>query len=352
MKVLVAGAAGFIGSHVVLCLLESGYDVFAIDNFSNAVEGPDGKAESLKRVSELTGKDIPFAKCDLRNEQEIENLFTTHKFDAVIHLAALKAVGESVDKPLEYYANNLIGSLNLLSVCKKHGVKNFIFSSSATVYGPPKELPILENASTGQGITNPYGQTKYMVEQVLMDLSKAEKDWNIVLLRYFNPVGAHPSGRIGEDPLGIPNNLMPFVAQVCIGRLPVLKIYGDKFDTPDGTGVRDYIHIMDLARGHVSALDRIKKAKQIGCEIYNLGTGKGYSVLEMVAALEKASGRKIPTEMSVPRPGDIASCYCDPSLAYEKLGWKCEFGLSEMCRDLWNWQLNNPQGFSTAAGPN
>uniref|UniRef100_A0A914E5C0 UDP-glucose 4-epimerase n=1 Tax=Acrobeloides nanus TaxID=290746 RepID=A0A914E5C0_9BILA len=305
-----------------------------------------GGAESLKRVSELTGKDIPFAKCDLKNEQEVEKLFKTQKFDSIIHLAALKAVAKSVETPLEYYSNNLIGSLNLLNMCKKYGVKKFIFSSSATVYGLPKELPIREDSPTGQGLTNTYGQTKFMVEKILMDLAKAEKDWDIVILRYFNPVGAHPSGRIGEDPLGLPNNLMPFVAQVCIGRLPVLKIYGDKFDTPDGTGIRDYIHIMDLARGHVSALDQIKKNKQIGCEIYNLGTGKGYSVLEMVAALEKASGRKIPIEISAQRPVDVARMYCDPSLAYEKLGWRCEYGLSEMCRDLWNWQINNPYGYN------
>uniref|UniRef100_A0A1I7Z5R4 UDP-glucose 4-epimerase n=1 Tax=Steinernema glaseri TaxID=37863 RepID=A0A1I7Z5R4_9BILA len=345
MHVLVTGAAGFIGSHTVLELLNAGYSVYAIDNFSNSIQDENGKAVSLMRVTELTGKDIPFEKVDVTNNTELEAVFKNHKFDAVIHLAALKAVGESVEKPLDYYSNNLIGSINLINCCRKYGVKSFVFSSSATVYGPPEKLPITEDCSTGQGITNPYGQTKYMMEQMLIDFAKAEKDWNVVLLRYFNPVGAHPSGLIGEDPKGIPNNLMPYVSQVAIGKLPVLTVYGDKFDTPDGTGVRDYIHIVDLAKGHVAALDRIKKEGNIGCEVYNLGTGKGYSVLEMVAALKKVSGRDIPTRMGVPRPGDVASVYCDPKLAEEMLGWKAAFGLEEMCRDLWNWQEKNPNGF-------
>ncbi|KAH7722037.1 Protein GALE-1 a [Aphelenchoides avenae] len=344
-KVLVTGGAGFIGSHTVLELLEAGYEVIAIDNFLNSVPDESRKAISLARVSELTKKSIKFVECDLRDTEALEAVFQEHKFSSVIHLAALKAVGESVAKPLEYYANNLIGSLNLLQLCKKYEVKNFIFSSSATVYGEPERLPLTEDCRTGLGITNPYGQTKFMVEQVLFDLGNAEKDWNIVILRYFNPVGAHASGRIGEDPNGIPNNLMPFVSQVAIGRLPVLKIYGRSFDTPDGTGVRDYIHIVDLAKGHVAALDYIKKAAG-GTEVFNLGTGKGYSVLEMVAGLEKASGRKIATEDSVPRPGDLASVYCNPAKALEKLGWKAQFGIEEMCRDLWNWQSQNPNGFS------
>uniref|UniRef100_A0AC35G8Y4 UDP-glucose 4-epimerase n=1 Tax=Panagrolaimus sp. PS1159 TaxID=55785 RepID=A0AC35G8Y4_9BILA len=322
MHVLVTGGAGFIGSHTVLELLNSDYTLTVIDNFANSIPDSDGNAVSLKRVEALTGKKIPFKKVDVLNVKELEAVFKEEKFDAVIHLAALKAL------------------------CKKYNVKNFVFSSSATVYGTPKSLPIREDAQTGPGITNPYGQTKHMIEQILIDLAKAESDWNIVILRYFNPVGAHPSGLIGEDPKGVPNNLMPFVSQVAIGKLPVVKIFGNKFDTVDGTGVRDYIHIVDLARGHVSSLDRISREGNIGLEVYNLGTGKGYSVLEMVAALEKASGRKIPTELSVPRPGDIACVYCDPALAAEKLKWKAEFGLEEMCRDLWNWQEKNPKGFS------
>ncbi|TKR95389.1 hypothetical protein L596_009565 [Steinernema carpocapsae] len=345
MHVLVTGAAGFIGSHTVLELLQAGHKVYAIDNFSNSIQDAKGKAISLERVSELTGKEIPFEKVDVTKIEELDAVFKQHKFDGVIHLAALKAVGESVEKPLSYYSNNLIGSLNLIESCKRHNVKNFVFSSSATVYGPPAKLPIKEDAPTGQGITNPYGQTKYMVEQILIDLAKAEKDWNIVLLRYFNPVGAHPSGLIGEDPKGIPNNLMPYVSQVAIGKLPVLTVFGDKFDTPDGTGVRDYIHIVDLAKGHVAALDRIQMQGNIGAEVYNLGTGKGYSVLEMVAALEKVSGRKIATKIGVPRSGDVASVYCDPQLAAENLDWKAQFGLDDMCRDLWNWQSKNPNGF-------
>jgi UDP-glucose 4-epimerase len=348
MHILVTGAAGFIGSHTVLELLNSDYKLTAIDNFANSIPDSDGNAVSLKRVEALTGKKIPFKKIDVLNVPELEDVFKAEKFDAVIHLAALKAVGESSEKPLEYYINNLIGSLNLISLCKKYNVKNFVFSSSATVYGTPSKLPIREDAQTGPGITNPYGQTKHMIEQILIDLAKAEPEWNIIILRYFNPVGAHPSGLIGEDPKGVPNNLMPFVSQVAIGKLPVVKIFGNKFDTPDGTGVRDYIHIVDLARGHVSCLDRISREGNVGLEIYNLGTGKGYSVLEMVAALEKASGRKIPTELSVPRPGDIACVYCDPALAAEKLQWKAEFGLEEMCRDLWNWQSQNPKGFAEA----
>ncbi|VDK42303.1 unnamed protein product [Anisakis simplex] len=341
MRILLTGAAGFIGSHVALELLKSGYEIVCVDNFSNSVQDKDGNAISLKRVSQIVGKDVPFMFADCCNQQQTEAVFQKFKIDGVVHLAGLKAVGESVEKPLEYYRNNLLATL----LCRKYGVKNFVFSSSATVYGPPQHLPITEKDNVGCGITNPYGQTKYMIEQILIDLSKAEKDWNIILLRYFNPVGAHSSGLIGEDPKGIPNNLMPFVSQVAIGRLPYLTVYGDKFPTPDGTGVRDYIHVVDLARGHVAAFDRIKRIAHLGCEVYNLGTGKGYSVYEMVHALEKASGKKIPTKVGVPRPGDVACVYCDPSLAAEKLGWKCEYGLNEMCADLWNWQTKNPNGF-------
>lgn len=348
MKILLTGAAGFIGSHVALELVEVGYQVICVDNFLNAVQDTDGNAVSLKRVAEITGKQIPFLFADCCKPEQLEVAFKEHKIDGVIHLAGLKAVGESVAKPLEYYTNNLTATLVLLQLCKKYNVRNFVFSSSATVYGCPEHLPITEKDQVGVGITNPYGQTKFMIERILMDFSEAEKDWNIVILRYFNPVGAHPSGLIGEDPKGIPNNLMPYVSQVAIGKLPYLTICGDKYETPDGTGVRDYIHIVDLARGHVAAFDRIKKQKSIGCEVYNLGTGKGYSVLEMVAALEKASGRKIPTKIGVPRPGDLPIVFCDPSLAAAKLGWKCKNGLDEMCRDLWNWQSRNPNGFAPA----
>uniref|UniRef100_A0A1I7XP44 UDP-glucose 4-epimerase n=1 Tax=Heterorhabditis bacteriophora TaxID=37862 RepID=A0A1I7XP44_HETBA len=352
MRILVTGAAGFIGSHTVLELVEAGYDVLGIDNFSNSIPDASGNAVSLQRVSELVGKPIPFEKCDVCDVERLDRIFAEGDFEGVIHLAALKAVGESVAKPYEYYSNNLIASLNVIKMCKKFNVKNFIFSSSATVYGPPKSLPITEDSITGQGITNPYGQTKYMMEQILIDVGKAEPDWNIVLLRYFNPVGAHPSGRIGEDPRGVPNNLMPFVSQVAIGKQPILKIFGNQWDTHDGTGIRDYIHIVDLARGHVSALNRIKTMGNIGTEIYNLGTGIGYSVLEMVAAFEKTTGRKIPTEVAFKSLVfyykflcDIAAVYCDPSLALDKLGWKALNGLPEMTRDLWKWQKNNPSGF-------
>ncbi|CAB3407644.1 unnamed protein product [Caenorhabditis bovis] len=339
----VTGAAGFIGSHTVLELVDAGHTVLCIDNFANAIPDENGNAVSLRRVSEIVGKPIPFENVDVCDEEALENVFATNKFDGVIHLAALKAVGESVAEPLKYYQNNLVASLNLCKMCLKYNVNNFVFSSSATVYGSPKELPITESSPTGQGITNPYGQTKYMMEQILIDVAKANTNWNVIILRYFNPVGAHKSGMIGEDPKGVPNNLMPYVSQVAIGKLKVLTIYGDKFDTIDGTGVRDYIHVVDLAKGHVKALDRVRN---IGIEIYNLGTGVGYSVRQMVEAMKKASGREIPTQIGVPRPGDVASVYCDPSLAAEKLGWKAEFGLDEMCADLWNWQSKNPKGFA------
>ncbi|GMS91336.1 hypothetical protein PENTCL1PPCAC_13511, partial [Pristionchus entomophagus] len=351
MRVLVTGAAGFIGSHTVLELLNAGFEVVCLDNFANAVGDEKGEAISLNRVAELTGKSVNFKKLDICDKNELEDVFISNTpLHAVIHLAALKSVGESVQLPLDYYRNNIVGSLNLIALCKKYNVRNFIFSSSATVYGTPESLPITETSRVGVGITNPYGQTKFMLEQILRDVGKTPgENWNIILLRYFNPVGAHPSGRIGEDPNGVPNNLMPFVSQVSIGKLPEVIIHGNQWDTIDGTGVRDYIHVVDLAKGHVKALERaLEKNAKIGTEVYNLGTGMGNSVLEMVTAMEKASGRTIPRKVGPPRAGDVASAYCDPSLALEKLGWKAELGLEDMCRDLWKWQSDNPSGFHSA----
>uniref|UniRef100_A0AC35TM35 UDP-glucose 4-epimerase n=1 Tax=Rhabditophanes sp. KR3021 TaxID=114890 RepID=A0AC35TM35_9BILA len=345
MKILVTGAAGFIASHTVLELLNSGYEVLCVDNFSNSIEDKDGNAVSLKRVEELSGKSIEFIKCDLNEISELEKVFAGHKFDGVVHLAALKAVTESVAKPLMYYQNNLIASLNLLALCTKYNIKNFVFSSSATVYGTPESLPLTEKSRVGLGITNPYGQTKFMVEQMLKDLVVADKSWNIIILRYFNPVGAHFSGNIGEDPKGIPNNLMPYISQVAIGKLPFLTVFGTDYETLDGSGVRDYIHIVDLAKGHVAAFDRIQKEKEIGCEIYNLGTGSGNSVYQMVKGMEKACGHDIATKTSAPRAGDVGEVYCDPTEALQKLGWKTELGVEEMCRDMWNWQSKNPNGY-------
>ena len=349
---LVTGGSGFIASHTILELLNAGYQVTAIDNFSNSIADSDNNNESisLQRVSKITGKPIKFIFCDLLNIEQLEDVFKQNKFDAVIHFAALKAVGESVAKPLDYYNNNIVGSLNLIKCCDKYGVNNFVFSSSATVYGTAKDLPLKESSTTGQGITNPYGQTKYMVERILFDVSAANKDWNISILRYFNPVGAYQTGEIGEDPRGIPNNLMPYVAQVAAGKLPYLQIYGTNFNTPDGTGIRDYIHIVDLARAHVAALERIQKLIKDGgparVEVYNIGTGKGTSVREMITNFEKVTGKKLNTKDGQPRPGDLACCYCDPALAEEKLGWKAQYGVEDMCRDMWNWQTKNPNGYS------
>jgi UDP-glucose 4-epimerase len=345
--ILVTGGAGFIGSHSVLELLEAGYDVIALDNFVNAVADGDHFPVSLRRVEQLTGKKITFYNVDILQKDQLDKIFKSHKIDCVIHFAALKAVGESVTIPLEYYKNNVSGTVNLLDVMKNAGVKNFIFSSSCTVYGTPKKLPLDENHPRGQGMTNPYGKSKYFIEEILIDISKSDPSWNVVLLRYFNPVGGHKSGLIGEDPKGIPMNLMPYVAQVCVGKLSHVRVYGNDYDTPDGTGVRDYIHIVDLAKGHVSAVKKIEEGN-IGCKIYNLGTGQGYSVLEMIKALEKVSGKPIPYKIEARREGDIGSVYCDPSYAEKDLHWKAEHGLEDMCKDLWNWQTKNPQGFQTA----
>jgi UDP-glucose 4-epimerase len=335
-KILVTGGAGYIGSHTVLQLLEAGNQVIVLDNLCNSSE------ESLNRVEELTGKKTILVQGDIRDHTILELLFSKHKIDAVIHFAGLKAVGESVDKPLNYYNNNVYGTLTLCEAMKKYGVKNLVFSSSATVYGDPVELPLREDMPTGEP-TNPYGMSKLMVELVLRDLYKSDNDWNIALLRYFNPAGAHPSGRIGEDPNGIPNNLMPFITQVATGKREQLSIYGNDYDTPDGTGVRDYIHVEDLAAGHLKALDKLYTGS--GIVTYNLGTGQGYSVLDMVKEFEKQSGKAIPYQFVPRRGGDVASCYADPKTASEALGWKATRGLAEMCKDSWNWQANNPEGY-------
>ena len=336
MNIIVTGGAGFIGSHTVIELINAGHSVVVVDNLVNS------SRIALARVEKIVGQKIPFYEVDIRDRQGLEKVFSENKFDCCIHFAGLKAVGESVQKPWEYYDNNITGTLVLLDVMRKAGCKNIIFSSSATVYGNPAVIPITEQCPKGE-CTNPYGQTKSMLEEILRDMYVADKEWNVVLLRYFNPIGAHKSGLIGENPNGVPNNLMPYITQVAVGRLDHLNIFGDDYDTPDGTGVRDYIHVVDLARGHVKALKAIDD--KCGVEVYNLGTGIGYSVLDLVKAFEKATGVKIPYVIAPRRAGDIAACYSDPSKAWEKLGWKAEYGIDDMCRDSWNWQKNNPNGF-------
>uniref|UniRef100_A0A8C5S609 UDP-glucose 4-epimerase n=2 Tax=Laticauda laticaudata TaxID=8630 RepID=A0A8C5S609_LATLA len=342
-KILVTGGAGYIGSHCVLELVEAGYTPIVIDNFHNAIRGENMVPESIQRVMEIVGKEIPFQELDVLDERALQELFKKHQFSAVIHFAGLKAVGESVQMPLEYYKVNLTGTIQLLETMKGHGVRNIVFSSSATVYGDPVYLPLDEKHPVGS-CTNPYGKSKYFIEEIIQDLCKAESDWNAVLLRYFNPIGAHKSGKIGEDPQGIPNNLMPYVAQVAVGRREHLNVFGNDYDTVDGTGIRDYIHVTDLAKGHIAALQKLKE--NCGCKIYNLGTGIGYSVLQMVKAMEKASGRQINYKVVERREGDVASCYANPGLAEQELGWKAIFGLDKMCEDLWRWQSQNPTGFS------
>ena len=337
-KILITGGAGYIGSHTALELLNEVYEVVVYDNLCNS------SRESLRRVEELTGKEIRFYEGDVLDAKALEEMFETEKVDAVIHCAALKAVGESVRKPLEYYNNNITGTLTLMEVMDKVGVKNIVFSSSATVYGSPEQIPITEECPKGQ-CTNPYGWTKSMMEQIMTDLQKAHPEWNVILLRYFNPVGAHKSGRIGEDPKGIPNNLMPYISQVAVGKLEKLGVFGDDYDTPDGTGVRDYIHVVDLAIGHVKAIKYI--FTNPGLDIINLGTGTGYSVLDMVKAFGKACGKEIPYEIKPRREGDIAMCYAAPDKAAKVLGWKAERGLEEMCEDTWRWQSQNPNGYNS-----
>ena len=336
MAILVTGGAGYIGSHTCVQLIQAGYDVVVVDNLCNSSQ------ESLNRVGKIVGKEIPFYEADIRDRKAMEEVFSKENISAVIHFAGLKAVGESVAKPLEYYDNNINGTLVLCDAMRKAGVKNIIFSSSATVYGDPAFVPITEECPKGQ-CTNPYGWSKSMLEQILTDFHTADPEWNVVLLRYFNPVGAHKSGTIGENPKGIPNNLMPYITQVAIGKREFLGVFGNDYDTHDGTGVRDYIHVVDLADGHVKALKKIEE--QAGVCVYNLGTGNGYSVLDMVKAFGKACGHEVPYKIQPRRPGDIATCYADPTKAKEELGWEAIRGLDEMCEDSWRWQSNNPNGY-------
>lgn len=333
--ILVTGGTGFIGSHTILELLTAGYTVVAMDNLSNS------KKTSLERVETLTGKRVSFHKVDLLDKPGLEDLFNRYDFDAVIHFAGLKAVGESVEKPLSYYSNNVAGTVNLCQVMTNHNVKRIVFSSSATVYGDPSESPLTEES--GLSATNPYGQSKLTIEYILRDLCASDPDWKAALLRYFNPVGAHESGMIGEDPAGKPNNLMPFVTQVAVGKREKLSVFGGDYDTHDGTGVRDYIHVVDLAKGHLKSLEKLEQVS--GAEAYNLGTGKGSSVLDVIHTFEKATGKKIAYDITDRRPGDAATCFADASKANRELGWKTEKNLEEMCRDAWNWQINNPDGY-------
>lgn len=337
MHILVTGGTGYIGSHAVVELVQEGHTVLVVDNLVNSSE------ECLHRVAQIVGQPIPFVEADLRDREQVERLFQQQpKFDCCMHFAGLKAVGESVAEPLRYYENNLVSTMVLADVMGKYGCKNIIFSSSATVYGTPVHIPITEECPKGI-ITNPYGQTKSMIEQILTDVHQADPEWNVVLLRYFNPIGAHPSGLIGEDPTGIPNNLMPYITQVAIGKRDHLSVYGNDYPTPDGTGVRDYLHVVDLALGHVKAVDYAMK--HTGAEPINLGTGKGSSVLDVVHAFEKASGVKIPLEITARRPGDIATCFASAEKAKKLLGWEAKYTLEDMCAHSWNWQKNNPQGY-------
>ena len=336
MKILVTGGAGYIGSHTCVELLEKGMEVVVVDNLVNA------NAKSLERVQQIAGKDLSFYQVDVRDRGEMDRIFTEHDIDCVIHFAGLKAVGESVSMPLEYYDNNLNSTIVLCQTMREHGVKDIVFSSSATVYSSDNEVPLAEDSRTGM-CTNPYGWTKYMNEQILQDVAHANPDWSVALLRYFNPIGAHESGLIGEDPVGIPNNLMPYVTQVASGKLPRLRVFGNDYPTHDGTGVRDFIHVVDLACGHVAACEYLMKTQ--GCEVFNLGTGNGFSVLDLVHAFQRVNGIEIPYEIVARRPGDIATCYADASRAKNLLGWQAKKTLDDMCRDAWRWQNGNPNGY-------
>lgn len=336
MAILVTGGAGYIGSHTCVELLDAGYEVVVLDNLSNSSE------KSLDRVRDLTGKTVKFYKGDILDREILNQIFENEKIDSCIHFAGLKAVGESVAMPWEYYQNNIAGTLVLVDVMRQHNCKNIIFSSSATVYGDPTQIPITEECPKGQ-CTNPYGWTKSMLEQILMDIQKADKEWNVILLRYFNPIGAHKSGTMGENPNGVPNNLMPYVTQVAVGKLKELGVFGNDYATPDGTGIRDYIHVVDLAIGHVKAVQKVEENP--GLKVYNLGTGHGYSVMDIIKNFEEANGVQIPYVIKDRRPGDIAICYCDPHKAKIELGWEAQFGIREMCEDSWRWQKNNPNGY-------
>lgn len=336
MAILITGGCGFIGSHTCIEMLAAGYDIVVLDNYYNS------NPKALERVKVLSGKEFPFYECDIRDAKGLSEIFKNNKIDAVIHFAGLKAVGESVQKPLSYYENNISGTVTLCEVMAEYGCKRMIFSSSATVYGMSNPSPLLETYRTGE-CTNPYGRTKYFIEEILKDVCISDSDWSVVLLRYFNPIGAHESGRIGENPNGIPNNLMPYVSQVAIGKREFLSVFGDDYDTPDGTGVRDYIHVVDLAKGHVKAVDYA--LQNSGAEVFNLGTGKGSSVLDLVNTFEKVNGVPVPYKIVPRRPGDVATCYSDPAKAKEKLGWVAEKNLEDMCRDTWRWQSQNPNGF-------
>ena len=340
MTILVTGGAVFIASHTNIELLNAGYDVIVMDNLCNSSK------ESVARVEQITGKKVKFYEADMRNVEDLEKIFSENVIDVIIHFAGLKAVGESCVKPFEYYENNISGTLNIISMMRKYNVKKMVFSSSATVYGDPEVIPITEECKVG-GVTNPYGQTKLMLEQILTDIQKADPDFDIALLRYFNPIGAHESGLIGEAPNGIPNNLLPYVAKVAAGVLDKVNVFGDDYDTPDGTGVRDYIHVVDLAKGHVCAVKRL--LEHPGLVIYNLGTGVGYSVLDIIHNFEKACGKKIPYVIAPRRPGDIAICYSDPSKAERELGWKAQYGIDRMCEDAWRWQTMNPNGYDAVS---
>lgn len=335
MAILVTGGAGYIGSHTCIELLEAGYEVVVVDNLCNSSE------ESLRRVEKITGKEVKFYEADIADKEKMTQIFAENTIDSVIHFAGLKAVGESCEKPLEYFTNNISGTLVMLDVMRKNGVKNIVFSSSATVYGSPKTVPITEDFPLS--VTNPYGRTKLMLEEILQDVYASDNEWNIILLRYFNPIGAHKSGLIGEDPNGIPNNLLPYITKVAIGELEILSVFGNDYPTEDGTCIRDYIHVVDLAAGHVKAIEKIKENP--GVKIYNLGTGNGYSVLEVIENFKKASGMDVPYKIAPRRAGDVAVCYSNPTKAKEELGWTAQYGIAQMCADSWNWQKNNPKGY-------